>query len=298
MNIQETKITIKQLLKEYYKIDSESLPKRREKPEWNNENKLGFLLGIIEYGQVSHLVQLYELLSSLQFEPQENQFIDRMFGYYIAPFQTNDHVGRCQTPSEMKYWTDNDIENFDPTDSDHTKLIKALLKRDKYCLFCWSSRPLRGAHIIKDIKMAYEPSSYLSRIGISDIHQVQNGLLLTENYQGEFDSLECYVDAINDKLVFKVVNATNDINNQDWIDEIEIVKYFRRILLKFSNRQAVDANGEMALYFVNENLVMQPNREALEYHKRACLVWRMAGGLEPGHDCCCDDECNDFYVPD
>jgi len=38
------------------------------------------------------------------------------------------------------------------------------------------------------------------------------------------------------------------------------------------------------LYFIDNDPVKQPNRKALEFHKAACLIWRMAGGAEPDEE--------------
>jgi hypothetical protein len=46
----------------------------------------------------------------------------------------------------------------------------------------------------------------------------------------------------------------------------------------------------MALYFVDNNPTNLPNRNALEFHKAACLIWRMAGGAEPDKEYCSDDD--------
>jgi glutamate synthase (NADPH/NADH) large chain len=54
------------------------------------------------------------------------------------------------------------------------------------------------------------------------------------------------------------------------------------------NRKAVESNDEMALYFVLPTRL--PNRKALEFHKTACLIWRMAGGAEPDEEYCSDDD--------
>ena len=62
-----------------------------------------------------------------------------------------------------------------------------------------------------------------------------------------------------------------------------------------NGRQAVEPNGEMALYFVLNNATRLPNRDALEFHKAACLIWRMAGGAESDDEHCPDDD--DGYVP-
>ncbi|KAK5669363.1 hypothetical protein QVD99_003759 [Batrachochytrium dendrobatidis] len=80
----------------------------------------------------------------------------------------------------------------------------------------------------------------------------------------------------------------------NWIEAIESLKDTRfgkqRRLPEFSNRQAVESNGEMALYFVLGDPTLQPNRNALEFHRAACLIWRMAGGAEFDDECCPYDD--------
>jgi hypothetical protein len=36
----------------------------------------------------------------------------------------------------------------------------------------------------------------------------------------------------------------------------------------------------MVLYFRDASPELQPNRKALDFHKTACLIWRLAGGAE------------------
>jgi hypothetical protein len=102
------------------------------------------------------------------------------------------------------------------------------------------------------------------------------------------------VDVIDDNLVVKVVNNSNDETNLDWIDTVESIKDIRkgklRRLPEFSDRNAAEANGQIALYFVGKNVSQLPNENALEFHKTACLIWRMAGGSEPNEEYCSDDE--------
>jgi hypothetical protein len=38
------------IVKEFYSIGFDQIPKTRERSQWKTENKCGFLLGIIEYG--------------------------------------------------------------------------------------------------------------------------------------------------------------------------------------------------------------------------------------------------------
>jgi hypothetical protein len=133
--------------------------------------------------------------------------------------------------------------------------------------------------------------------GLTQKHQIQNGLLLCKICHSQFDKLKRYVDVVDDKLVVKVVNETNDETNdkhKDWKIAIRTLKVLRKSYEEdwtdIDNRKAVESNGEMALYFVQNNPTKLPNRNALEFHKTACLIWRMAGGAETDEEYCSDDE--------
>ena len=94
-----------------------------------------------------------------------------------------------------------------------------------------------------------------------------------------------------------VVNETNDETSdkhKEWKDNVRVLKGNRMLWQEnwtdIDNRQAVETNGEMALYFVQNDLTKLPNRKALEFHKAACMIWRMAGGAETDEEYCSDDE--------
>jgi hypothetical protein len=187
----------------------------------------------------------------------------------------------------------------------HKDLKKAVEKRDGVCLFCWDKQEGQGAHIIaqKNIGMAFDEPSLLARAGLTQKHQVQNGLLLCIKCHSIFDKLKRYVDVVDDKLVVKVVNYSvsgNDEKHKEWKDNVRMLKLVRsgwqENWTDIDNRQAVEPNGEMALYFVLNNATRLPNRDALEFHKAACLIWRMAGGAESEDEHCPYDDDND-YVP-
>ena len=55
-------------------------------------------------------------------------------------------------------------------------------------------------------------------------------------------------------------------------------------------REVVDKDGEMELFFVKTDQELQPNHKALEFHKAACLIWRMAGGADEEDENCSDDD--------
>lgn len=143
--------------------------------------------------------------------------------------------------------------------------------------------------------MTYDESSLLQRAGLTQKHQVQNGLLLCKICHSQFDKLKRYVDVVDDKLVVKVVNETNDKSSEkheEWEDAVGALKVTRSYSQSkwADNRQAVETIGEMALYFIQNNPTKLPNRNALEFHKTACMIWRMVGGDETDEEYCSDDE--------
>jgi hypothetical protein len=157
---------------------------------------------------------------------------------------------------------------------------------------------LWGSYIAqKNIPILYVETSLLLRAGLTQKHQVQNGLLFCLGCHDKFDKLKRYVDVVDDKLVVKVVNQTNDPSSESrikWMKYMRDLKGVRRMReedwTSIDNRKAVEPNGEMALYFVLNDPSILPNRVALEFHKAACLIWRMAGGAEPDEDECYSDD--------
>ncbi|EGF83571.1 hypothetical protein BATDEDRAFT_22381 [Batrachochytrium dendrobatidis JAM81] len=272
MNIETTKAAATQLLNEYYQISTQAIPTQRAKSEWQDDNKRGFFLGIIQEGETSHTTQLHDLLAANQFAEQQQfstkvqladsehprTFIDEMFEYYILPFHKDyNDSSSCHTPASSRAPSrTNSAGNISnvPKESElsHRDLKNAVEKRDGACLFCWDKLSLQGAHI----GVAYNESPILLRAGLAQKHQIQNGLLLCINCHSRF--------------------ALRIANEEDWA--------------RIDNRQAVESNGEMALYFVLDDPTLQPNRDALEFHKTACLIWRIAGGAESDDEYCPHDD--------
>ena len=60
--------------------------------------------------------------------------------------------------------------------------------------------------------------------------------------------------------------------------------------VEVDNRQPTNQDGEMELFFLKNDQGLQPNHKALEFHKTACLIWRMAGGAEEEEEHCPDDD--------
>ncbi len=313
MNLEETRTATKQLLIKHYKLDTEDVPKRRERSKWTKENKFGFFLGIIKYGQDFLVTELYNLLQQKGFKKKEKAVIDKMYDFHIKVFKQHRGTGSsCRTPSTPPSVSRrNSVEDLDyvPEESEkkleHVHLKKAVEKRDVVCLFCWENCKLKlqGAHIVaqKEVPFPYDEPCLFERTGLKQKHQVQNGLLLCSGCHIVFDALKRYVDVVDEKLVVKVVNDSNDSNDdkhKEWEEAIEDLYVIRRARekrwTKIDSRQAVESSGEMALYFVQNNSTKFPNRQALEFHKTACLIWRMAGGGEPDEEYCPDN--NDEYT--
>ena len=90
------KTTIQRLKAVYRTIsDYDSIPKLRDKANWNNANKFGFLKGMIEYGQTQHLTELDNLLKNQKNWAKLDNFIDRMFEFYIVPFHKSYSASRA-----------------------------------------------------------------------------------------------------------------------------------------------------------------------------------------------------------
>ncbi|KAH6569821.1 hypothetical protein BASA50_002177 [Batrachochytrium salamandrivorans] len=268
------------LLQQYYKLTLEHIPRQRDKAKWRPENNFGFLLGMIAYGMDTHITQLHSLLLAKQFKDQEQFFIDSMFDFYIRPFHKsyNTDSESCHTPSTVSSRTPSRSSSTE--DLDYVSEEKELFHKD-----------LKKA---VNIPMAYDEASLFVRARITQKHQVQNGLLLCGNCHDEFDLLKRYVDVADDKLVVKVVNETNDENDLDYKSAVLTTQSIRTtqkaLFWSSDNRQIVETNGEMALYFAQNNPTKLPNRKALEFHKAACMIWRMAGGAETDEEYCFDVE--------
>ena len=302
-----------EVAKRILQYNHHNIPETREMSQWKPENKCGFLLGSIEFGLESHVTTLLTLLENQEFKDQEMVFIYKMYLFYISPFKGHrDPHGSCHTPQTTSVHSSkqNSFENLDyvPEEAEkkltHKNLKNAVLKRDGVCLFCWCRIQSEGAHIMNPMDSPFqidEPSLF-QRTGLKQKHQVQNGLLLCANCHVLLDRLKRYIDVVDDKLVIKIVNQTNDPIDEEYKEWLLLTGHLKAIRsfaqnLGTDNRQAVNSDGEMELYFLNADPKLLPNRKALEYHKAACLIWRMAGSAEPDDEYCSDDDGPVDFVP-
>lgn len=138
------------------------------------------------------------------------------------PFRQNYNENSCHTPSKTSSRSNSrpssaakeEDQDYQPKELKHEDMKEALVKRDGVCLFCWTKIPVKAAHIIGQNNFStFDESNILIRAGLSHKHLVQNELLLCSNCHDRFGSLRRYVDVVDDKLVVKVVNETDDGND-------------------------------------------------------------------------------------
>ena len=279
---------------------------------------------------------------SLALEGFKPSFLDRMFLIYIIPFHksyTEDFIWKTlhlqqvaleeaqenpsteeagsskrssteslQNPVLKKLALEDKPSRGSSISTKKRNFKKALVERDGVCLFCWRETESEGAHIIaqKNSVVPIDESDALQRSNLQDIYQVQNGLLLCSNCHGVFDKLRCYVDIIDNKMVVKYVNQTNDPGNLKWQNELETILLLRKQKKRYfiaadkyqKEWNEVEANGDMALYFADNDPNKRPSETALRLHKTACLIWRLAGGAEPDDDDYSDDDDDDVVFVD
>ncbi|TPX47519.1 hypothetical protein CcCBS67573_g10250 [Chytriomyces confervae] len=107
-------------------------------------------------------------------------------------------------------------------------------------------------------------------------------------------------DAIDGKLVVKVLNLTSDDSNGEYLMQMRTSQANEIDYHPNVGRRACNSDEEMGLYVVQTDPVLQPNHAALALHKTACLIWKMAGGANEDYDECCmqdDDEGTFTWTP-
>jgi protein-arginine kinase activator protein McsA len=207
-------------------------------------------------------------------------------------YQQENNPGESIPTSSVRNSLERLAQNHYHKNKESTKICRrdfrnALEKRDLVCSFCWRGRHLYLTHIIGHRSKSLIPEdvrNIMEDTGIHSINQVQNGFLMCPNCNACFDSLDTYVDFVDMKFVVKQVNYANNQSEQKhtfWKIELDKLSMVRTISETYlhDDRKVVESNGEMALYFKQDNQALQPSKIALEKHKTACLIWRMAGGL-------------------
>ena len=270
----------------YKFIVTEDIPADKPFGKFTFQNRIGFLTGVIKFGDILHLDGIENalkvpwkypyLVDTLVTDRELIDCINPLFDYYIRPFHGGYNNRKDYTSS---------------TGSNRTASFRTdVQNRDiNCCVFCFSKAEIQVCHLIA-LKASYagfvaEIDSVLKIAGIR-INDVQNGICLCVACHLRFDKLKRYIDITDtNQLVVRVVNETNNPNDNDYLEIIEGLKSDRKRRLKYSqdeafkNRAAVEDN-DMNVFFHGDPR-LHPNSTAFNFHKIACLIWRLAGGAEP-----------------
>ena len=134
---------------------------------------------------------------------------------------------------------------------------------------------MKCSHIIQQNNtfLSNDASSICKQAGLSQKHETQNGLLLCAYCHEVFDLLRRFVDVMDGKVAVKIVNETSDVCNLHWHRAMLITQSSRNIKRKLfwnnTDTKAVEINGEMALYFIQNDPNILPNKVALEFPQKS-----------------------------
>ncbi|KAI9344028.1 hypothetical protein BDR26DRAFT_858035 [Obelidium mucronatum] len=283
--------------------------RKSQRPTWSefgNKNKFGFLNGILTLSPDQNMrddyaSKIYWTLRTPSLpEPnsdQERRCLNLLYNRFIHPFKQYSKGSSNSTPHESPPSTPPGASSL-ALDSNavnpcQSNFKAALMKRDKVCLFCWVNDPLDAAHLIAQkggASIAPLVEDLLFRASLDNIYRVQNGIFLCKNCHTPFDGLRRYIEVVDGGLVAKVVNLTNDSQNEEWRKAVRDLRIGRAGREEdWPGRQAVDAAGDMYIYFDQNDANILPNQTALIFHKAACLIWKMAGAANDSSNEFLDD---------
>ncbi|KAI8820056.1 hypothetical protein BJ741DRAFT_542346, partial [Chytriomyces cf. hyalinus JEL632] len=144
---------------------------------------------------------------------------------------------------------------------------------------CWKNNETDAAHLIaQKSSIALVIKNLLERTGMRLVFQVQNGVLLCANFHRSFDALMQYIDAVDSRLIAKIVNRTNDPNDEDYHRNLDDLIGICAVCKRYQRHDAIpDLGSEMLVYIPFDDITKHPNHTALAFHKAACLIWKLAG---------------------
>ncbi|KAJ3233487.1 hypothetical protein HDU77_000668 [Chytriomyces hyalinus] len=90
--------------------------------------------------------------------------------------------------------------------------------------------------------------------------------------------LKWYIDVVDGRLFAKIVNTTNDPNDEAYLHDLEELTAIRAFHKKYRHHANIaDVPSEMPVYIPLDDVTKHPNHTALTFHKAACLIWKLAG---------------------
>lgn len=289
----------KEKLQLAFNYNSNKLPQSRTKTNWEPENYCGFLLGILEFGDLLHKNKVIEVIEANGTVEELKALALDYYNYYVATFYRYNDLKSCITSKNSSRKSFNEDVAYSPT-LVHNDLIRNVSKRDGVCLCCWDgeARKLNAAHIVaqKTKLFDFQKDKLLERAELVDFHQVQNGLLLCQGCHILFDTLVLYFEVIESKYVVKILNYSKDKSgekHEEWKKQMKHLKICRigyeDDWALLDRRKAFAENGEMELYFLDNEIANLPSQKALEFHRCASKIWRLAGGADITEEFCEDE---------
>ena len=270
-------------------------PEVRTYSAFIDENKCGVLLGVLRHAvdqrdsrsictildaNISNELKKEKLLLKVQ------KFLDK----YVRPFYKHYRASSSRTPSVEHIIAENEASKHTPTSSQHKKFSEAVKKRDQYCCFCWDDGALHAAHIIaqKNIRIEQNIDSILRRSKISNFYDVKNGICLCAKCHDYFDKLVFYVNTDSEPWCVEFIEK-----GDDGVKKFKIrIFNSRKTESVFVHKQPRD-DGVLDVQFGTKRSIW-PSKVALNFHRAACLIWKMAGGAEiPTFEEFDDDEWDD-----
>ncbi|KAI8833820.1 hypothetical protein BJ741DRAFT_252816 [Chytriomyces cf. hyalinus JEL632] len=132
----------KRLCQYFSNIDRSVPPVQRPMSEWCDDNKLGFLLGVLSHhpDSAEEIFNLFDPEAELT-EETSNQYLDDMYDLHIGPFKQYGPTGSLYvTPCDSASSVGSASPIFQ-AEVDHSNLKAALVDRACVCLFCWIYKP-------------------------------------------------------------------------------------------------------------------------------------------------------------
>lgn len=304
-------------LKKFYRVPMDhQKPQIRAMSSWRDENRCGFLMGVSLHGLPEHVAEIARVLDQQSGQSVKKKALDALIRsfkeYYIDPYKQ--HAGT--TPSSSAPPTRPPSAGSEPLSASslpnpqsrsgsadsksrrsqsrpgsatnqsspvgstgyQSQFRKALSERDGVCLFCWTPWECEVAHIIaqKNIRFAQNCASVMQEASLKYIHQVQNGLYLCSVCHGRFDKLGVYID-VQEPGRFVVRTVPTEEPHKSFSRNIEGNR--KNYLIDYPGRETSD-DWQRQIWFKSDDTSTYPNVTALEFHKRACLIWEMAGGAD------------------
>ena len=220
------------------------------------------------------------------------QVLEKLLDKYVGPFYRNYRIPSSRQPSAESISSSSSsveqskrvaaLKDADKISKDSSisskqkRFSRQVGDRDKCCCFCWRETSLEAAHIVaqKNIHMEHDTDSILIRSELESLYDVRNGICLCKNCHDDFDQLVAYIETGSEPWHVEYIDRGTCIAEENYARAVS----GRNICAKRLKRKPL-INDVLYLDFGNDDST-KPSQIALQFHKTACLIWKMAGGAD------------------